>query len=659
MTDETPASPSYSAIVLRQLLANRWAVGGLVMVAAFFLLAFFAPFLAHRLPLVWFAPDGAVSFPLLREFFAPKESTEAALEIAFNFALLFLPLAWLLLRMQKALDLSFRLERTDSIGQSLGIALAALACWGLLYSILGLNLFDQPASQWDIVKVWQAGSVFGVLWRVVVLLILLPSVAFGLYAGVRMIRPRGEWVPVLILALLVAQPFLWIDAVNDPTPYRRLEEESEGWGVFPLIPYGPFETGFGPKVAPSWWTSDSDLTDDHVADWRGFAEELRACKSSDDSRRQQVWQSLSTRSVEILNERPEALLVPGELRKQEEAARLAYRRALVRTPALKTAWEEAERRLEAERASAARARGHILDDLNELLRAPRFYTPTGWQDLRLAPEAWEWKDKAAADLTGLERERMNRYALDALFPRALKKGVFERRKRERHAAGFHLLGTDNVGRDVLARVVHGGRVSLAVGFISVGIAACIGVMIGSCAGYFGGWVDIALSRFIEIIICFPSFFLILTIMAMLEKRSILNIMLVIGFTGWTGIARLIRGEVLKQRKLDYVASAQALGVRSGRVIFRHILPNAIAPVLVSISFGIAGAILTESGLSFLGFGVAPPTATWGQLLNQAREAPWLNWWLALFPGLIIFLSVTAYNLVGEGLRDALDPRLRR
>ena len=233
------------------------------------------------------------------------------------------------------------------------------------------------------------------------------------------------------------------------------------------------------------------------------------------------------------------------------------------------------------------------------------------------------------------------------------------KEQRSHRKGYNLLGTDEVGRDVLVRIIYGARVSLSVGFFSVGIATVIGIIIGSLAGYFGGWIDILISRMIELIICFPTFFLTLTIIAFLEKRSILNIMLVIGLVGWTGTARLIRGEILREKSLDYVTGARALGVKSSRIIFFHILPNAIGPVLVGISFGIAGAILSESGLSFLGLGVATPTATWGELLNEGRDSPLTNWWLTMFPGLAIFIAMTTYNLIGEGFRDALDPRLRK
>ncbi len=220
----------------------------------------------------------------------------------------------------------------------------------------------------------------------------------------------------------------------------------------------------------------------------------------------------------------------------------------------------------------------------------------------------------------------------------------------------HWLGTDDRGRDVMSRMIHGARISLSVGFVAVGIAVVIGIVMGALAGYFVGWVDHVISRFIEILLTIPTFFLIIAIIAFLPP-SIYNIMVVIGLTGWTGVARFVRAEFLKLRQLDFVMASRALGASSGRIIFYHMLPNSMAPVLVSAVFGVAGAILTESSLSFLGFGVPPPTPSWGDILSQSRDYIEFAWWLTFFPGLAIFLSITAYNLVGEGLRDAMDPKL--
>ena len=221
----------------------------------------------------------------------------------------------------------------------------------------------------------------------------------------------------------------------------------------------------------------------------------------------------------------------------------------------------------------------------------------------------------------------------------------------------HLLGTDDRGRDVLSRMIHGSRVSLSVGFVAVSIYTLIGIIMGALAGYYGGWIDGLISRAIEVMICFPTFFLILTVLAFL-RPSIYNIMVIIGLTGWPGVARLVRGEFLKQRKMDYVSAAKAVGASDGRIIFYHILPNSLAPVLVSATFGVAGAILVETSLSYLGFGVPPPTPSWGEILSQSKQYIDFAWWLTIFPGVAIFLTVTAYNLVGEGLRDAVDPRLK-
>ena len=220
----------------------------------------------------------------------------------------------------------------------------------------------------------------------------------------------------------------------------------------------------------------------------------------------------------------------------------------------------------------------------------------------------------------------------------------------------HWMGTDDLGRDVCSRMIHGAGVSLKVGFVAVGIAVVIGLFFGSLAGYYGGAVDILVSRLIEVVMCFPFFFLILAVIAFLPP-SIFNIMIVIGITRWTAIARYTRGEFLRIKHQDYTQAARALGASDPKIIFRHILPNSIAPVLVTATFGIANAILIEAALSFLGLGIQPPFASWGGILATAREFIEVAWWLATFPGLAIFLTVTAYNLAGEGLRDATDPRL--
>jgi peptide/nickel transport system permease protein len=220
----------------------------------------------------------------------------------------------------------------------------------------------------------------------------------------------------------------------------------------------------------------------------------------------------------------------------------------------------------------------------------------------------------------------------------------------------HWFGTDQIGRDVLSGMIHGTRTALAVGLISMGIAILIGVFLGAIAGYFGGFTDMFLQRIIEIMMTIPTFFLIVTVVAFYPGGGIWLIMVIIGLTSWPSVARFTRAEFLKVRNMDYVTAAEALGFSSMRTIFRHVLPNAIAPVLVIAAFGIATAILTESALSFLGFGSAS-TVSWGSILSVARGATYA-WWMAVFPGTAIFITVTVYNLLGEGLRDALDPRLK-
>jgi peptide/nickel transport system permease protein len=218
----------------------------------------------------------------------------------------------------------------------------------------------------------------------------------------------------------------------------------------------------------------------------------------------------------------------------------------------------------------------------------------------------------------------------------------------------HLMGADELGRDVFARVVHGAGISLKVGIVAVGISLIIGVFVGALAGYYGGVADMLLSRLIEIVICFPFLFLILAVIAFLPP-SIYNVMIVIGITRWTDIARYTRAEFVRLKGREFTEAARALGASDRKIIFRHILPNSLAPVLVTATFGIANAILIEAALSFLGLGTQPPTPSWGGILASAREQDFA-WWLTTYPGLAIFLSVTAYNLLGEGLRDASDPR---
>ena len=291
------------------------------------------------------------------------------------------------------------------------------------------------------------------------------------------------------------------------------------------------------------------------------------------------------------------------------------------------------------------------------------------------------------------------------------------------ALGIYLLGTDDLGRDVFARMLQGAWVSLTVGFVAVGISVIIGIFLGGIAGYFGQrhirvdhllgilflmigmvllathfayagatvilitagfaiyrirkkvplkkqkttWkrmlqkdtlsVDTLIMRFVDVMLCFPSFFLILTVVALLPA-SIYNIMIVIGLTSWMGATRFVRAEFLSLREQDFVAAAKALGLSNLRIIFRHMMPNAIAPVLVSATIGIATAILTEAGLSFLGFGVPPPHATWGNILSDGRRFIFDAPWLTFVPGFAILIVVLSFNLFGEGLRDVMNPKLR-
>jgi peptide/nickel transport system permease protein len=222
-------------------------------------------------------------------------------------------------------------------------------------------------------------------------------------------------------------------------------------------------------------------------------------------------------------------------------------------------------------------------------------------------------------------------------------------------SALHYMGTDGLGRDVFSRMLYGARISLLVGIVAVGIATAIGVVLGALAGYYRGWIDVVIMRMVDVMLSIPTFFLILAVIAFLTP-SIWNIMIVIGLTSWMGVTRLVRAEFLSLREREFVMASQTLGAKDRRLIFKHLLPNSLTPIIVSSVLGVASAVLIESGLSFLGLGVQAPQASWGNILTDGKEYIQFAWWLSLFPGLAILITVLGYNLLGEGLRDALDPR---
>ncbi len=357
---------------------------------------------------------------------------------------------------------------------------------------------------------------------------------------------------------------------------------------------------------------------------------------------------LLSSSVPLMFRTPEGIRFPWfasllDRTRHESMVDLAFNLALLLAPVWLAVFAGLRRRRSVPRSLALVLGAHALA---VVLAAPESFGPIA-NPLHREDPFVDWPAQIAA-----QRERGEAVqAIHALRPFGPRDT--DVRRSVEPPGRLHWFGTDGEGRDVFARMVYGTRVSLSVGVVAVSLYVAIGVVLGALAGWFGGRVDLWISRLVEVVICLPTFFLILVLIALIEERSIFHVMAIIGVTSWTGVARLVRAEFLRQKSLEYVLAARALGLPTFRILFVHMLPNALGPVLVSATFGVASAILTESSLAFLGLGdLSLPS--WGETLNAGRIQ--LQPWLILAPGLAIFVVVCVFNQVGEGLRDALDPR---
>ena len=603
--DASPAAPeagppsheSPPARLWRRFLKVGGAKAGLALVSVFALTAFFAPFLAHRLPLAWHDGDGW-SFPLIREFFSPSDTTEPLLEAGVNFLLLYIPLAWLAWRLSGRLFPRLAAGESRLLAVSLGVILSAS-----LWALIGGMLREGAGEDWFYYERRPAPEIEDVNAPE----LLLSGAAGGDGEAAAAVWNRLSELGLEPAAVAAAGGEAAKKAVLEP-----LRKAVEGPVMAPLAAF-----------ADRKGASDLDIAEDGLqrgmnrVRWNRFLVETAFPGLLVPMRQfRHAFIVLAAAAVVVLSGLT-CIFVAGA---GQFALNLRWLPLLL-----------------------------LAVPLSLAFRQPPRYNHVPYR--QLAAEG------GGFGVFPLVPYGPNEQGFGPRLPPFWLSSSDSYRKKPGHLPGRHFLGTDESGRDVLVRIIHGARVSMSVGFVSVLLSTAIGLVLGSTAAYYGGRIDMAISRFLEIMLCFPSFFLILAVIAVLDRRSIINIMLVIGLTSWTGVARLVRGEMLRQRKLDYVTASVALGASDVRTIFRHILPNAMAPVLVSVSFGITGAILTEAGLSFIGFGVTPPTPTWGQLLSETRDSPLANWWLAVFPGAVLFLGVAAYNLVGEAMRDALDPRI--